>query len=100
MKLKIVARAPDDQPPYENLRPLIEALLEDGNAFAKPLGGHIPDRAGFYLDRDGWVCDLREPIDFDLLEKRFDMPSSIRTNRPNSTICDDLSWVQIRGGIK
>ncbi len=100
MKVKIASEAASHQAPYENLWPLVEKLLANGNEVAKPFGGHIPDQKGFYLDRDGWRCDLLEKIDFDLIDRAFDLPDTIKRNRLNNAICDDRSWIQIRGNVK
>jgi len=100
MKTKIKPQSLFQQQPYENLKPIVEALIEAGNRVSPTFGSHTPNRDGFYMDRDGWICDLEFPIDFDLIEYNFDIPASIRINKSENTISDDKSWSQIRGAVK
>jgi len=80
----------DSARPFEHLLPIVEALLDEGNT------SRHEDL--FVLEKDGWRCDLHNPIDFDFLEKRFDVPVSIRLSRQHGSILDEHSWIEIQGG--
>jgi hypothetical protein len=97
MKTKIAAEPAPGEPPYAHLKPIVEALLAAGNEASPTIGGHVPNRVGFYQDKDGWRCDLRRPIDFDLLDANFDLPSSLAINREANTISDRRTWIEISG---
>jgi hypothetical protein len=75
--------------PYATLVPIAEALIAHGNA---PLFPEL-----FRLTRDGWSCELRDPIDFDLVEKEFSLPRSIRCSREHDGILDEMTWSAIGG---
>jgi hypothetical protein len=98
-KLSIEPYAPPGAAPYSNLCPIVEALIARGNAPSPVRSGHVLNPLGFYEDRDGWVCDLRDLIDFAYLEREFSFPMSISLNHEANTISDRNSWIQIRGGI-
>ena len=74
--------------PYTHLIPIVELLIVAGNTST---------HEGFYFDRDGWRCDLVDPIDFDLIEKTFDLPSTILLSRENDSILCRNTWVEIKG---
>ena len=83
---------PDDKDrPFEHLLPIVEALLAEGNKSQHP--------GLFVLEKDGWRCDLMHPIDFGFLEKHFSFPRSIRLSRKYGSILDELSWIEIKGGV-
>jgi hypothetical protein len=86
MKTTIKAQSLPWQKPYKNLTPIVEVLIKGGNTISSTFGNHKPNRDGFYMDRDGWVCDLERPIDFDVIEKRFNIPPSIRLNKTENTV--------------
>jgi hypothetical protein len=88
-KIKIEAMPPDGSPPYVHLVPIVDALLENGN--------EIAGLSKFYMDRDGWRCDLRRPINFSLIEQRFDVPPSILLLRSQDGILCQYTWVSIHG---
>lgn len=77
--------------PYAHLEPLVDFLINNGNSLARSY------RWG--ENRTGYVCFLAEPIDFDLIEKEFSLPSYIRLVRDTDTIECDKSWVSIKGGV-
>lgn len=80
----------DSARPFEHLLPIVEALLDKGNTSRhKDL---------FVLEKDGWRCDLHDPIDFDFPETIFDFPGSMRLSRQHDSILDELSWIEIHGG--
>ena len=68
--IKIGPGDPDAALPYANLLPLVETLLAHGNAL-------VFDGDTFLLTHDGWCCQLRDPIDFDLVEATFVLPATI-----------------------
>jgi len=78
------------RPVYSHLEPVVDILLENGNKLARDYKWG-ENRTGFY-------CLLQKPIDFDLIERTFEIPSYVRLDRQSSVIECDLSWVTIRGG--
>jgi hypothetical protein len=76
--------------PYANLLPLVEKLRGCGNAL-------IFDGDGFLLVQDGWCCELRDPIDFDVVEATFVLPDSIVCLRQQDRIVDHLTRSEISG---
>ncbi len=76
------------QRPFANLLPLVDALLEGGNAL-------VDD--GFVPNPDGWRCRLTRPIDFDLVRDRFEIPDTIQLSPEHDTILDRLTWCSIEG---
>lgn len=91
MREKIAAKPRESEPPYSHLEPLVTALLARGNSFAT--GG------GFYQDRDGWRCDLSNPIDFDFIESHFELPKSLRLSRTHDSILCENTWIEISSGL-
>jgi hypothetical protein len=88
--IKIEPGDPDGALPYANLLPLIDTLLAHGNALAF-------DGDPFLLSRDGWCCQLRDPIDFDLVEATFVLPATIICPRRHDGIVDVLTRSFIKG---
>jgi hypothetical protein len=86
--LLIAATSGDSQKPYENLMPLMDALVASGS---KPLDN------GFRLSRAGWNCRLADPIDFQLLRDQFEIPASIVLSEEHDAILDRNSWCSIEG---
>ena|SRR5258708_5318338 len=78
--------------PYSHLMPIVEALIAGGN---HPVRAEI-----FYLDRDGWRADFKEPLDFQLLREKFDFPETIILSPTMDKIYCKNSWVEIQGGMK
>lgn len=76
--------------PYANLLPLVEKLRGVENAL-------IFDGDGFLLVQDGWCCELRDPIDFDVVEATFALPDSIVCLRQQDRIVDRLTRSEISG---
>jgi hypothetical protein len=87
----ILTSSNDTCPPFQHLVPIIEALIEGGN---EPVSSDW-----FCLDQDGWCCLLKNPIDFDLLESKFEFPSSISLSRKDNSILDTQTWIEIKGGV-
>jgi hypothetical protein len=97
MKTKIAAQPASGEAPYAHLSPIAEALIKAGNEPSPPIDGHVPNRIGFYQDKDGWRCDLLRPIDFELLDRKFELPRSLTLNFAASSILDCLTWIEISG---
>lgn len=77
--------------PYEHLEPIVDFLLEKGNQLSRQY------RWG--ENRTGYFCFLEEPIDFELIEKEFSLPSYIRFDREGNSIECDKTWVSIKGAV-
>jgi hypothetical protein len=86
--VKIVDGDPFSSRPYENLLPILDALVVAGNV---ALDG------GFVLHQDGWRGRVAKPIDVDLVDRLFQLPRSIRVSRAHDTILDESTWVSIEG---
>jgi hypothetical protein len=78
--------------PYAHLIPVAHALIEHGNQASRP--------EIFFLDRDGWRCDLRKPIDFDFLCTTFEFPKTIILSESLDKIFCQNTWVEIKGGVE
>jgi hypothetical protein len=89
-KIEIVFH-PDLRPVHAHLEPIVDLLLASGNQLAH---GY---RWG--EDRTGFFCHLARPIDFDLIEATFTLPSGIRLDRAGDVLECDLSWATIRGCV-
>jgi len=77
--------------PYSHLQPLVDAMIEAGNEPVRD--------GGFYMDRDGWRCDLKRSIDFQLLANKFEFPKSIILSEPLDKIFCQNTWVEIKGSV-
>jgi hypothetical protein len=81
------------EPAMSHLAPVMVALVEAGNRISRP-NQHF----GFVPAPHGWSAYLDEPIDFDLLERRFVLPPSITLDRANDQILDDHAQAYVFGG--
>lgn len=89
-RIQIQAKPTDKTLPiYDHLEPIVSALLEHGNLLARS------DRWG--STRDGFVCFLQKPIDFELVRELFDLPSSIVLAESKDLIGCEHSWATIYG---
>jgi hypothetical protein len=90
MKIEVL-RVPANlsDPPYSHLLPILDGLVANGNA---PV-----NRAGFYMTRDGYRCDLTRSIDFGLLRRTFEFPPTIILSEELDSLFCKNSWVQIVG---
>lgn len=86
--VKVMPMSPDDDRPYANLVPIVEALVSAGNEAS---------RGGFVNSQGGYYCSLAAPIDFELVRANFEFPKSIELSQEHDTILDKLSWVAIIG---
>ena len=74
-----------------HLVPLVQELVARGNRLATP---PEPDD-GFIPTRDGWVCQLVDPItdeDWAALSEKFDIPPTI--SHFGHAIVDDVTWAE------
>lgn len=76
---------------------VVYELLALGNQLCDTTDGSPVEGAGFYLDKDGWKCDLKNNIDFSSLRKKFEFPSSIILSEKNNSIFCTKTWVEVRG---
>ncbi|WP_045367186.1 hypothetical protein [Vibrio campbellii] len=60
-------------PKYKILNPILELLLETGN--------EVFTDYTWSANPTGYLCILKKPIDFDLIESRFVWPKSIHLNK-------------------
>ncbi len=88
--IKINPVPPDSLIPYSHLEPIVDAPLAAGNK--------IQDPTKFFRDTDGWRCDLKKPVNFGLIEKLFELPTSITLSREHDSILCRTTWVEIQGG--
>lgn len=77
-KISIDSYPKNGEPDYNHLQPIVDFLLTKGN-----------ESANNYLwgnNRTGYFCHLRNDIDFDEIQERFDFPESIKINKEKQTI--------------
>jgi hypothetical protein len=91
-KVPIEAGVDGGERPFRNLLPIVDALVAHGNRVRPP-------GRPFYQDRDGWRCDLVAPIEFELIERLFELPSMIEVSRTWGTVLDRDTWIVIEGGL-
>jgi hypothetical protein len=89
-KRSIKPTSGDPECEYRHLEPIVEALIDAGN---KPLHDRV-----FYMDKDGWRCDLESPIDFKLVRAQFSLSSSIILSESDGSILCKNTWIEIKGG--
>lgn len=96
MKTKIQPFSPNVERPYEkpfqHLDPVVQALIHAGN---EPTNNSV-----WYLSRDGWRSDFKNPLDFELLRKLFDFPETIRLMEDRDKIFCQNTWIEIKGSVK
>jgi hypothetical protein len=81
------------EPVMSHLVPVLLALVEGGNEVRWQT-----DYFGFLPQPQGWYCELIEPIDFDLLAARFELPDTIHLDPEHDRIVDDGNHAEIYGG--
>jgi len=89
VKQSVPLDPPDWSRPYGHLLPLVDVLVAGGNRVI---------RGGFYKDVDGWRCELMDPLDFELLRKRFRFPESICLAQGRDLVLCRRTWAAIEGG--
>ncbi len=100
MKTILLAQSSDTNKPYLHLKPIVEFLLANGNAYSPPIEGFEPNEDGFYVDKDGWKCDLKDPINFSKWLANFEFPESVKIHEENQSIFCEKSWIGIKGNVK
>jgi len=88
-KERIEPTPSDVRRPYTHLLPIVHTLLKAGNE-------SMYDSL-FFLDKDGWRCDLKKPIDFALVREQFVLPNSISLSEKCDSILCENTWVEIQG---
>ncbi len=83
---KIDIESTDPRQPFLNLMPIVDVLVEHGNA---------AQDAGFVWNPEGWTCQLIRQIDFDLVRRSFELPPSIVLSEQHDAILDRRSWISI-----
>ena len=78
-------------PLFRHLQPIVDALLRSGNRLARS------DCWG--STRDGFVCYLRDPIDFELVRSMFQLPESIVLSEARDLIACQKTWATIYGNM-
>ncbi len=81
------------EPAMSHLAPVMVALVEAGNSVTYP-----NQNFGFVSQQDGWHAYLDQPIDFDLIERRFVLPPTIHLDRAHDQIDDDGYFSHVYGG--
>lgn len=91
MKIRISDEIGDISTEPRHLDQLVDVLVLHGNSIQR-------GAAKWRSDQGGWYTQLEKPIDFDLIEKVFDLPSSIHLQRAYDSIFCAKTWCYIRGG--
>ena len=81
------------EPVMSHLVPVLLALVGAGNEVRWQ-----SEHFGFLPQPDGWFCELIEPIDFDLLAARFELPETIHLDPEHDRIIDEGNHAEIYGG--
>ena len=89
----IEARRRPGEPVMSHLVPILLALVTAGNEVRWQT-----EHFGFLPQPDGWFCELIDPIDFGLVESRFELPDSIRLDPERDRIVDEANHAEIYGG--
>jgi hypothetical protein len=89
VKQSVPLDPPDWSRPYGHLLPVVDVLVAGGNRVM---------RGGFHKDVDGWRCELLDPLDFELLRKRFRFPESICLAPSRDLVLCRRTWAAIEGG--
>lgn len=87
--MKLERASPDENQPYLNLMPLVNALKEGGNEALD--GGFRPDPHG------GWRCRMARSLDVAKLRTDFEIPETISLSEEWDSILDRLTWCVIEG---
>ncbi len=80
------------RPIYQHLDPIVDLLIEHGNK--------LSELYRWGENRTGFFCNLLYPIDFDLIERAFDIPDYLILSRTTDTIECNKSWASIAGNMQ
>jgi hypothetical protein len=97
-RIAIVALPPEDGPPYAHLLPIVDALVRHGNSPVTPDNLSPTGPHGFYMDKDGWRCDLRDRLDVGLIARTFDLPPTITVDPRGKSLSCRQTWIEVAGG--
>jgi hypothetical protein len=86
-KLKIDKKPSFGTGKYEHLDPIVDALIADGN--------EIVGEERWKKTKDGWLCVVKDPINFSLVKQLFELPSTINCYEDRGTISCATTWSAI-----
>jgi hypothetical protein len=86
---QIAPQPPPGELPYAHLVPLVAVLIRGGNELVWGNDG------GWLSDRESFCCALRHKIDFNHLQSRFKIPSSIVLSPETQSILCTRSGARI-----
>jgi hypothetical protein len=74
---------------HSHLDAIVECLIRHGNKpkFSFVWGG----------DKDGFKCRMSNPLDFELIERMFELPSSVHLLREKDLVYCERTWASIAG---
>lgn len=95
----LIAEVPaEGDPPYAHLLPIVQVLVRHGNSPIAHSSLVPTGPCGFYMDKDGWICELRDRLDVGLINRHFRLPSTIRLDPRGKRLDCHRTWVTIVGG--
>ena len=92
-RVRIEADPADPLLPYTHLIPLVQGLLDHGNALTLP----GPNGALFAPGQGGYVAYLADRIDWDWVQATFALPDLVRYDADEDEVFDHKNWVSILG---
>lgn len=97
VKQEIASTPPLGEDAYYHLLPIVEALIADGN---EP---YLSQEGYFFNGPDGWIGYFKQPLNFDLIREKFELPDTIVLDdkyfNPGRRIFCKASGTEIFGGI-
>ena len=81
------------QPAYAHLLPLVQALVDAGNAVDR----FGPEGQLFDVDQSGYIAYLTDRIDWAWVQEHFVLPDLVRYDAERDEISDMKNWVSIVG---
>jgi len=91
-RIPVAADSASLDTPVAHLLPLLAGLVGRGARIR-----YRTDLFGFHPARDGWRCELLDPIDFGYVERTFRFPPTIRPDPAAGRIDDTRNHVTITG---
>ena len=80
------------EPIMAHLAPVMLALVQGGNEVI-----WRNENFGFVPQPHGWTAELARPIDFDLIEARFELPDTVILDRAGDRIWDEGNQAVVMG---